>query len=842
MNSFLKKIFGVGLALIGAALNMSAQSAAQFGNLPLWFEAGQPAKFVAHGANSEFIVTPTGTEFSLIKADGEKARGQLQFVGANPAACISGDSQLVGKINYLVGNDSSQWQKSVPTFSKVRVENIYPGVDVVYYGNRQTLEYDFNLAAGVNPSVINLHFAGAEKIALNRAGELVVQFHGGKIIQHAPVVYQTLHGQRQEIAAGYKILDKHTAAFAVSDFDRNQPLVIDPVLSYSTYYGGNHGETAWAIAVNPADGSIYVAGQTFSSKFTNDIPFWTSGAYQTNYLGGKQLGDAFVARFDNTGSNLIYATYIGGTGDDAAYAIAVDSSGNAFIAGATVSSNFPVINSIPGGNKISGTMDKQLKMYPTDAFVAELDPTGSSLLYSTYIGGNGAEAAYGIALDTSDNAFITGFTYSTNFPVTPGTFQSVLRCTNSFYFNANAFVAEIAAGGGTLNYATYLGGTNYDVGRAIAYNNGRVFVAGYTYSTNFPSINCLTNFNLLNGDASTNKNKKVTVYPDAFVTAFDVSNLSMPLYSTFLGGTNIDAANSIAADASGNAYVAGYTCSTNFPYTTTNVPDLTPAFVHTNDYTKHYALATNGFLTQILWDGVKPGLGYSTMFGGKGVDIANGIALDPNTGYAYVVGSATSTNFPVTTNNISGFLSATNSSQKNKRYSDAFVMAFNADASQLVYSTYLGGRQNDFGNAIAVDQFGDAYVAGQTLSTNFPTVNAYQPRRSGTNDMFIAKISLMASPPVIVPTLLIVPQALSSAQIQAKAAGVMPTRPPGFTLKWQNPSANIADSASYDVESSTEIGVGNWQVVPQSPVYSNGWYQLTLPTTNNIQFFRLHKH
>lgn len=839
MNSFVKKIFGTGLTLAWVVLSASAQSAAQFGNLPLWFEAGQPAKFTAHGAKSEFIITPTGAEFSLIKDGGETANGQLQFIGANPAARISGDSPLVGKINYLVGNDSSQWQASVPTFSKVRVEAVYPGVDVVYYGNRQNLEYDFNLAAGVNPSVINLNFAGAEKISLNPAGELVVQFHGGKIIQHAPVAYQTLRGQRQEVVVGYKILDRHTAAFTVNDFDRNQPLVIDPVLSYSTYYGGNLGESAWAIAVNNADGSIYVAGQTFSSKVTNNIPFWTSGAYQTNYHGGRQAGDAFVARFDNTGTNLIYATYLGGSGDDAAYAIAIDGSGNAFVAGATVSSNFPVVNPIPGGNKINGVINKNLKIYSTDAFVAELDPTGSSLIYSTYIGGSGAEAANAIALDPSDNAFITGFTYSTNFPVTPDAFQAFFAASNTVYINANAFVAEIAAGGGTLVYSTYLGGTNYDVGRSIAYNNGRVFVAGYTYSTNFPSINCLTNYQLLNGNTSTAKKKnRDPSYPDAFVTAFDASNLAAPLYSTFLGGTNIDAANGIAADASGNAYVVGYTCSTNFPYTTTNVQYLTPAFVHTNDYEKRFARATNGFLTQILWDGVKPSLGYSTMFGGKEVSVANGIVLDPNSGYAYVVGSTTCTNFPVTTNNISGYLSATNNSQKNKRYSDVFVMVFNDDASQLVYSTYLGGRQNDFGNAIAVDQFGDAYVAGQTLSTNFPAVNAYQSRRSGTNDMFIAKISLLplTNAPAIVPTLFIVPQEISGTTVQAKTAGATPSTPPGLILKWQHSSAN------YDMETSTDLKSNNWHIVSQSPVYSNGWNQVTLPTTNSIQFFRLRQH
>lgn len=734
-------ILGSGLVLIPTAFNLLAQSSTQFGNLPLWFEAAQPEKFIAHGSQSEFVVTPAGTEFSLTKNNGETAQGYLQFVGASPTARISGDQPLAGKINYLFGSDQSQWQANCPTFSQVRVEDVYPGINVVYYGNRQKLEYDFNLAAGVDPSAISLRFAGAERISVNPQGELVIKFNAGEIIQHAPVAYQTINGQRQEVAAGYKILDRHTAAFALGQFDHRQSLVIDPVLSYSTYYGGNYGEIGRSIAVNMTDGSVYVAGQTYSTKSTNNIPFATPGSLQTTNHGGKLTGDAFVARFDNTGTNLVYATYLGGSGNDGILGLAVDSAGNAFLTGFTDSTNFPTANALYPS--ISGKIPKDGTTYPVDAFVTELNSDGNGLVYSTYLGGSAMDAAWSIALDEADNAYITGYTYSTNFPVTTNAFQPQLQCSNTFYVNANAFIAKIAAGGSALNYSSYLGGTNFDTGRSIAYNNSRVFVAGYTYSTNFPSINGLPGYGLLNGDTSTNstKNKRRILYPDAFVTAFDVSNLSVPIYSTFLGGTNIDSANNIAADAAGNAYVAGFTCSTNFPYTTTNVAYLTPAFVHTNDYKKHYALATNGFLTQIKWDGVQPSLGYSTMFGGKGVNVANGVALDP-AGNAYVVGSASCTNFPVTTNNISGYLSATNSSKKNKGYSDAMVIAFNADATTLLYSAYLGGKETDFGNAIAVDPLGDAYIAGQTRSTNFPAVNAYQPHRSGTNDMFIAKILL----------------------------------------------------------------------------------------------------
>jgi hypothetical protein len=849
MNHFAQKILGTGLALGLTAMSLVAQNAAQFSNLPLWFEAGSPAKFTAHAGNSEFAISSTGAEFTLAKNSGETAGCRLQFVGANPAARISGDQKLAGTINYLLGSDPGQWRANVPTFARVRVNDVYPGINVVYYGNRQKLEYDFNLAAGVSPSAIALRFAGAEKVSVDAQGGLVIRFSSGEVVQHPPVAYQTVGGARQEIAAGYKMLDAHTVAFALGAYDRRQPLVIDPVLSYSSYFGGNYGETGWAIAVNPIDGSIYVAGQTFSTQFSNNIPFSTPGAKQASFQGGIHQGDAFIARFDNTGTNLLYATYLGGSLDDAAYALAVDNNGYAFITGGTTSTNFPVTNSISGGNKIAGKIDPNVGHYPADAFVAELDPSGSNLVYSTYIGGNSSDVAYGITLDSDDNAFVTGLTYSTNFPITPDAFRSRLMCSNTFYINANAFVAEISAGGTNLNYSTFLGGTNFDQGRAIAYNNGMLFVAGYTASTNFPVANYLpeislieTNYytNIVRGvtndsvvistnffsgqhlNGSTNKNNSAT---DAFVTAFAVSptNWSL-LYSTLLGGTNDDQANGIAADANGGAYVAGYTCSVNFPDT---VPAVAAAFVHTND--TGYVLATNGFLTKIEWDGTNTSLGYSAMFGGRGLDVANGVALDSSNN-AYVVGSASSTNFPVTTNNIGGDLSATNHYIKNRFKSDAFVIAFNADASVRLYSCYLGGVDNDYGNAIAVDPLGNAYITGQTLSTNFPTVSAWQTYRNGTNDMFIAKISQTNAPPV--PNLIIAP-GNNSPSVQSKIAGPLPPVDPGITLKWQMFPDN------YDVESSTDLA--GWRPTAASPAYSNGWYRVTLPTTNAVEFFRLHQ-
>ena len=867
MKPFAEKILGTALALGLTALTLCAQSATQFGNLPLWFEAGTPAKFTAHASDSEFTISSTGAEFALTKQSGESAGCQLSFVGANPAARIAGDQKLTGTINYLLGNDPAGWQANVPTFARVRVENLYPGVSVVYYGNQQKLEYDFNLAAGVNPSVITLHFAGAEKIFVNPQGELVINFKSGEVVQHAPLAYQTVQGVRQEIAANYKLLDAHTATFDLGHYDRREPLVIDPVLTYSSFFGGNYGDTGWAIAVNPIDGSIFVAGQTLSTANTNSPSqtFSTPGAWQTTNAGGKLTGDAFIARFDvdGTGTNLSlhYATYLGGSGNDGALGLAVDSSDHAYVTGYTDSTNFPHLNAISNvgynGNHISGTPNKYLKTYAVDGFVAELNPDGNGLVYSTYLGGESMDAAFGIALDDGGDAFVTGYTYSTNFPVTPGAFQPHLGCTNTVYINANAFVSEIAPGGNSLNYSTFLGGTNYDEGRAIAYNNGNLFVAGLTQSTNFPTLNFILETNIIwtnyiskkfNGVVSnyfvlttnvfnghflnscyTNKpNQSHDSASDAFVTAFTVASptsLNL-LYSTYLGGTNTDQANGIAADAAGNAYVVGGTSSTNFPDT---LSGLTTSFVHTNPV--QYAQATNGFLAKITYSGSNAAIGFSAMFGGKGLDVANGVALDAANNI-YIVGSASSTNFPVTTNNLSGFLTATNSSQKNRGYSDVFVMAITNDGSALLYSTYLGGRQSDMGNAIAVDPTGNnAYIVGQTLSTNFPTVNALQSHRNGSNDMLIAIIS-QAAPPV--PALVIAPKNLTPSA-QSKIAGLPPAAAPGINLKWQMFPAN------YEVESSTDLTPQGWHPASATPAYSNGWYHVTLPTTNGVEFFRLHK-
>ena len=629
---------------------------------------------------------------------------------------------------------------------------------------------------------------------------MVLNLGDSEIRQPKPVIYQTVNGIRKEISGGYKIVDAHTVTFDIGNYDRNLPLVIDPILSpilsYSTYFGGNYGETAWSVAINTNDGSIYMAGETFSTKFTNwSVP---PGAYQTNYHGGSQAGDAFVARFGNLGTNLIYFTYLGGSGNDRATSIAVDNSGNAYVTGYTDSADFPAtgIRGLLTSTNISGTPDKL--GYSVDAFVAELNSSGSNLVYSAYLGGSGMDGGNGIALDSSNNVYVTGFTYSTNFPTTTNAFQKHIGVANGIYqpyFNANAFVVEISTSGTNLLYSSYFGGTNCDEGEGIAVDNSNcVYMTGFTASMNFPNLNAFQPY--LNG------------WTNAFVAKFDSTGTNL-VYSTFLGGMNSDVANGIAVDGLSNAYVTGWTISPNFP----NDTGLTNLYNGlTNNLSGSASIVTNAFLTQIQWNGTNAAIGYSVVFGGTNasIDIGYGVAVDP-AGNAFVVGTTSSTNFP--TFNTSGFLRATNSGGN-----DVFVTAFNTNASALLYSAYLGGLRDDFGYGIAVNTNESAYVVGQTASTNFPTLNARQTTLNGANDAFLAKIFI--DPPAVA--------------LSAKNGRVQVAWPSG--LPFDPELARL-----FKLESNTNFLSTNWSTngLPQ-PGLTNNSYIVTVNPTNRMRFFRLH--
>jgi hypothetical protein len=781
MNRPAKNNFGKPILAGLLALNLlaaSAQPAAPIANAPFYFEenrgqADAPAQFIARGRNYRFLISPAGARMILQKSGPARAV-EMQFTGANPQPRISGDGELPGKINYLTGGDSAKWQTGIPAFAKVRVAEIYPGVNLLYYGNQRRLEYDFTVAPEANPNAIAIHFGGADKISVNEKGELVLALGNDEIRQPAPLIYQMASGGRKEISGGYKILDAHNVAFAVGNYDRSLPLVIDPVLSCSTYFGGDDIDTASAVAVD-TNGFIYVAGETLSPQLA------TAGAFQTNFAGGAENGDAFVAKFSNDGSNLVYCTYLGGNQDDFASSLALDNAGDVFVTGYTDSTNFPTSNAL--FPKIMGHAYPK-GYYGGNAFVAELNPAGSQLVYSTYLGGSGfvnaagvaggVDEGTGIAVDSAGNAYVTGYTTSTNFPATNSLAGQLSGTNNVFNHLAgsyNAFLAKIGPGGSPLVYSTYFGGNSIDVAEGIAVDGaGSVYLAGFTDSANFPTTTNAAQPLLGN---TTN----VVATYDAFVAKFAPSTTNLTLvYSTFIGGTNDDLGYGVAADALGNAYVTGATESPDFPDTATNlVNGLT-------NNSSGVIVTTNAFLVKINPNGTN--LVYSAVFGGNVGDVAQGVAVD-SLGEAFVTGFTVSTNFPAV--NAFGLLAATNSGG-----SDVFAAALNTNGTAFLYSAYLGGLDDDSGYGVAVDPLGNAYVVGQTASAYFPTLGAFQTNLDGASDAFVAKIVLTVLPPQITtqPTNQLVETGYS-ATFDVAATGTPP-----LSYQWQLNGTNLANGAS----------------------------------------------
>jgi hypothetical protein len=542
---------------------------------------------------------------------------RLKLVGANPKAKVEGLDGLPGKSNYFIGNDPKKWRTNVPNYAEVKYKDVYPVVDLVYYGNQGKLEHDFIVSPGVDPSAIRFAVETGNSRIENRktridpSGDLVIAMDGGEVRLHKPVVYQpNSDDNRQSLDGRFLLAANNQITFEVDPYDKSRPLVIDPVLTYSTYLGGSSNDGGFGIAVDSA-GNAYVVGNTQSADFP------TTGPYQATYAGG--LDDAFVTKLNAAGSAVIYSTYLGGSDDDWSTGIAVDTAGSAYVTGYTYSTDFPTANALQAAN--AGN---------EDAFVTKLNAAGSALAYSTYLGGGDYDYGRGIAVDTAGSAYVAGDTYSTDFPT-----HNPLQADNAGY--DDAFVTKLNAAGSALVYSTYLGGGDYDVSYGIAVDmTGNAYLTGYTSSTDFPTANAFQADNAGNDEA--------------FLTKLNAAG-SVLVYSTYLGGSDYEYGYGIAVDTTGNAYLTGYTGSTDFP--TANPLQA--------------ANATNG---------------------------------------------------------------------------DAFVTKLNPAGSALAYSTYLGGSGYEHGNAIAVDTLGNAYVTGDTYSTDFPTVGSlYDYASPGLADPFIAKIT-----------------------------------------------------------------------------------------------------
>ena len=757
------------------AQNITPALAVNYGKLPLSFEANQgqsdpEVQFLSRGSGYSLFLTDSAAVLALTKTDTAVHNRlnapagspkpikvpkidvvRMVLAGASPGLRVSGTEPLPGMVNYFIGNDPMKWRSKVPTYAKVQYAEVYPGIDLIYYGNQRQLEYDFVVAPGADPKQVRLHFAGAKKLKLNPDGDLEVVARNGEIAFHKPAVYQETAGLRQPVDGSFSLNRRKSVRFKLGAYDHSKPLIIDPVLEYSTYLGAGGGQ---AIAVD-AQGNTYVTG----ANINDGIPV-TAGAFKVNNLSctaGNICESAYVTKFNAYGTALVYSTYLGGSMGDGTigWGIAVDSSGNAYITGQTGDTNFPTT---PGA--------LQTALHSTNffnAFATKLNPTGTALEYSTYVGGTGYDIAYGIAADNSGNAYLAGYTTSSDFPVTRGAFQTL----SSAPAIGDAFVTKLNPTGTALVYSTFLGGTiaatnTGTTASGIAIDSsGSAYVTGNTSESDFPvtaGAFQTTNKGFANGRGN------------AFITKFNPAGSAL-VYSTLLGGSATtypgesasgDAGNAIALDGSGDAFVTGNTTSTDFP--------VTPAAFQTTNMGIG-SFYGNAFISKLNPSGTA--LMYSTFLGGPDHlytgTAGYGIAID-TLGDADVTGQTTSQSFPVT----SDALQSTDSAEA-FMFTD-FVSIVNSTGTGLVYSTYLGGSYADNGTGIAVDTAGSLYVTGAAYSSDFPvTPYAFQGSIGGVASPFVSKFLLTSgsTPTTTSITADANPQAIGAAV--TLTASVVPT-------------------------------------------------------------------
>ena len=613
---------------------------------------------------------------------GQSSPMRIKLEGADPSCRITGEVQQASTSNYFVGSDPRKWHAAIPNFARVRYSGVYRGIDLMYYGKDGHLEYDWIVSPGADADVIRMSFETADRLRIDRHGDLVIQAGKNEYRHKKPMVYQEVAGRRVPVAGAW-VLRGREGSFRLGAYDHSEQLVIDPPLIYSTYEGGSGLDYAYGVAVDSI-GNTYVVGGTGSTNFP------ASGT-----LHGAE--DVFVTKINPNGSAKLYSTYLGGGGPDEGHGIAVDVQGNAYITGNAGSIDFPLKNAIqatPGG---SG-----------DAFLAKLNATGSALIYCTYLGGSALDTASAVAVDSAGSAYVTGSTFSADFP-TKNPFQSVKGAQQ------DAFVAKINPAGTAWVYVTYLGGNNVDQGNGIAVDSaGSAYVAGYTASSNFPVQSPFQSSNAVNS-------------VDAFVTKINPAGSAL-VYSTYLGGSATDYATAIAVDSSGSAYVTGIVTSDDFPLA--NPID--------NKLASH--AVDDVFVTKFNPSGSS--LMYSTYLGGGSADDAYAIAVDQS-GNAYITGRTNSSDFPLK-----------NPIQSTRFAFDMFITEIDATGSTILFSTFLGGTGSESGRGIAVDQLGNIHIAGEGTSTDFPVVNALQGSSGGgaaPQDALV--LSLGTASPITGPTI-----------------------------------------------------------------------------------------
>ena len=678
-----------------------------YGQFPIYFESnqGQTAEgvdFVSRGEGYSLFLTPSEAVFSLRPmteqdsaaidpnldlgqpASDKRAVLRMKIRDANPEPRITASEELPGKSNYFIGNDPSKWQTDVAHYARVEYADVYPGIDLAYYGNPGQLEYDFIVAPGADPDQIALVFEGADEIEIETEGSLVLKTDSGAVRQQKPLIYQETSEGRQRVEGKYVLAGENDVGFEIGRFDRSNTLVIDPVLVYSTYLGGSgasFAEFGLGIAVDSL-GQANVTGRVDSADFPLESPIQP-------VLGGTN--DAFIAKLNAAGTALVYSTFFGGSDFEIGTAIAADGSGNAYATGSTGSADFPLAGAFQpvfggGPDAFSG-----------DAYVVKLDATGS-LVYSTYLGGSDRDRGDGIAVDAGGDAYVTGNTASLDFP-TAFPFQPAFAGGPTF--GGDGFVTRFNSTGAALVYSTYLGGSARDNARQIRVDGaGNAFVVGVTRSIDFP----------VTAGAFQPASAGIT---DVFVSQLNAAGSALN-YSTYFGGSSSDSGFGIAIDDSGDAYITGWTQSVDLP--------VTPGA---------FQPAPLSFLTAFVarLNAAGSGIVYATYLGGTVLDQGLGIAVDSGDN-AWVTGNAQSSNFPLLDPIDATFQPG----------NEAFITQVNPAGTGLLFSTFLGGNRGEFGQAIALDPAENVYITGATQSITFPTTpGAVQTVYGGTREVVCVK-------------------------------------------------------------------------------------------------------
>ncbi len=709
-----------------AAFATAAPQVRAIPGVPLSFEPASDGRdhFLARGRDYTLDIQPL--ENTLIwpgKHDAVSFR--TRFLNARPEATVEGFGLLRSTTNYFLGGSPETWRTGVENFEKVRIRELYPGIDLFFHAQDGNLEYDFVARPGADVSPLEFQIMGARRIGVDANGDLIVSRGRATVCWKAPVIYQSVAGARVPVEGRYELGPRHTVFFRIGPYDHSRELTIDPVLSYASYLGGSGKELARGIATDAA-GNVYVAGGTTSSAFPV-----TPGAVQTTFNGPSEV---FVAKFSPTGG-LLYTTFLGGSLIDYATAIAVDDAGNAYVTGVTLSTNFPVTANAfqrTYGGAGGGTCQRA-----GDAFVFKLNPSGSQLLYSTYLGGGRDDIASAIAIDAAGDAYVTGSTLSTNFPVTPGSFQTTFRgfggqigkpiCNGLPWFNSgDGFVSKLNPAGSQLIFSTYVGGSLDDSVLALAVDPSlNVYIGGFTLSTDLPTTAAAyqrTN----RGFESQNEFFHVG---DGFIAKLNSNGASL-FYLTYLGGTGDDGISSLVAAADGTVWAAGWSSSLDYPIAGNAVQKSFSGYRSLPFLVEQ----STGDATVAHLDAAGSKLLYSTYFGGSQNEVGTALAVDKS-GLVYLAGFSDSPNMPVTANAAQPRLAGSGGSNSYFTFGDGFLAVIDPNATVPIYASYFGGTLDDEFFGIALDRSDGVWTTGNTVSPNLPvTGNANQKAYGGQRD------------------------------------------------------------------------------------------------------------